>query len=62
MSQWYGFPQENELSISDLLVILHILEKKGYGEYILTVRGEYALTAQHEIEIDNCAIDFYGNA
>lgn len=62
MSEWCGFPDGDELSISQVIVILRALETKGYGEYMLTIRGEYALTPQYEIEIDNCAIDFYGSA
>ena len=49
-----------DLTVTEILRILDDLQANGFGDRLMTVRGEYTITDQYEIEAD--AIDFCGNA
>lgn len=68
MSDYHGFKDEDNPihTVDTLIVQLQELQKKGYGEYDITVRGEYALDHRYTIDKawldENATIDFYGQA
>lgn len=68
MSDYHGFTDEdNEVhTVNTLIVQLNELRVKGYGNYEITIRGEYALDSRYTVDkswdSDTPTIDFYGQA
>ncbi len=68
MSDYNGFlnKQEPIHTVDTLVVQLQEMQKLGYGNHNITVRGEYALDNNYTIDKswcdDSSTIDFYGQA
>lgn len=68
MSDYHGYADEDNPihTVNTLIVQLNELRVKGYGEYDITVRGEYALDKRYTVDKAWCedkpTIDFYGQA
>lgn len=54
-------PENENLTVSEMLTILKELEDGGYGDFSVCVRYEYWLTHNVRVDVEHKEVNFSGN-